>query len=133
MNVTKQEVEKYIKSIVNKYKNRGIKEEILFDAGMKEAVKVIKENKNNENFNIERDYRFNWFVRQAIIKKVNEKMDNHISKEDVELINKYFKSIRKYKNDNDGIMPEDDVIINNLGITLEKLKNIRDVISEYNL
>ena len=79
------------------------------------------------------DYRFNWFVRQAIIKKVNEKMDNHISKEDVELINKYFKSIRKYKNDNDGIMPEDDVIINNLGITLEKLKNIRDVISEYNL
>lgn len=133
MNVTKQEVEKYIKSIVNKYKNRVIKEEILFDAGMKEAVKVIKENKNNENFNIERDYRFNWFVRQAIIKKVNEKMDNHILKEDVELINKYFKFIRKYKNDNDGIMPEDDVIINNLGITLEKLKNIRDIISEYNL
>ena len=59
MNIDKNKVELYVNSTVRKYSNRGISDEELFNVGMQAALKVIDENKNNPNFDMLKDYRWN--------------------------------------------------------------------------
>lgn len=132
MNIDKNKVELYVNSIVRKYSNRGISDEELFNVGMQAALKVIDENKNNPNFDMLKDYRFNWFIRQAITRILNESIEDNISKDDIDLVNKYLKFLRKYRKENNKEPSEKD-IINGLNINNSDLNNIKDIINEYNL
>ena len=126
----KEELEKYVTSIVKKYTNRGRTADELFETGMIEAKKIINSHQNDENYDIHKDKILLWSVRQAITRKIYENYESKVSKEKVELINKYCKLRRKYFIEHNNHEPSNKEMADFMNITESEIIDIKRLLEQ---
>ncbi len=120
-----EKAKKYAVSICKKFTNRGVTFIELYKLCLDEINKIIENHKNNPNFDITKDVKLEWFLRQAITRRI---ADNNYSKNDpkyseeekeyLEVIKKYI--IKNYK------IPTDEEIAGILKKEVDEIKTIKN-------
>ena len=113
-------------SLCKKYTDRGVTFVELYKTCLDTIDDLIKQNKNNPNYDVNEDSRLTWFLRQAITRKINDRIvDSQNSVSYDPEVNEYINEVKKYIIENAKI-PKDEDMAKILGKTNEEIKKIKE-------
>ncbi|MBR3898514.1 MAG: hypothetical protein IKJ43_04485 [Bacilli bacterium] len=120
-----KDYEKVIEFYIKIYKDRGVSEDKLREVCYKKTEELFKQHKDNPNFNIIKDIKYDWFIKNEITRTIIDNTKHlKVDTEMVEKINKYLRTVRLLKDNNTKV--NKNAISEKMNISLDELKEIED-------
>lgn len=119
----KKDCEKVINSMLRTYKGRGVSEEKLREVCHKKTDELFEKYKDRPNFNILKDIKYTWFIRNEITRTIIENTEHiKVNREKIKRLNEYLRTIKKLKDENSVINSKE--ISEKMNISEDEVRDI---------
>ena len=121
-----KDYEKVIEFYIRIYKDRGVSEDKLREVCYKKTEELFNQHKDIPNFNIIKDIKYEWFIKNEITRTIIENTKHvKVDKEIIEKINEYLRTVHLLKKNNTIVTSK--TISEKMNISLDELKEIEDL------